>query len=313
MKELTISLLFVFAVSFGFSQQIWQLPPEGSVYTYSLTSVSGFGKVIHTPVQHVWGGEIELDGEVWREHPQPYSEDEDDLNFLVREEAGVWYLKNTDWEEYEADEFILYDWTAEVGDTIQSVSSGQFWDQETFSLRVDSVLMENFLDGSERKVFHLTNLDFDLSYPIVWVEGVGSITEFLTNASGTTLQDIGAFLVCGHSASTLVYETDRIDELIDYENCNWVPVGIDEIESVEFQIFPNPANERIQVKFENHQSEVLKSISIIDLQGRTLKEKLLNSSSKEFEIYVSDIPNGVYFLKLKSAIGNSTQRLLVQH
>jgi hypothetical protein len=139
-----------------------------------------------------------------------------------------------------------------------------------------------------------------------------------TGGSEPTHPRIMDVLKLEDSSLILAGQFDRFDGVEHHSVVKLKPVhvGVEEHHTNHqnlFKVFPNPADERVQVKFENHLSEAPKSISIIDLQGRVLQERSLSSSPHEIEISVSNIPNGVYFLKVKSSSGILTQRLLIQH
>lgn len=69
-------------------------------------------------------------------------------------------------------------------------------------------------------------------------------------------------------------------------------------------IFPNPAKELVTIEAKN----IIKSIEIYDVHGRKVSSKL--NDSKVISIDVAELTNGIYFLKIKSKIGQKVERLV---
>jgi parallel beta-helix repeat protein len=85
------------------------------------------------------------------------------------------------------------------------------------------------------------------------------------------------------------------------------PLGLNEMsQAQDFVIYPVPANDKIYVETEKPESYTI--ITISDLQGKMLTTAKLSESTTE--INVSDLKPGIYFLKLKSEKGTSTQKFV---
>ncbi len=82
------------------------------------------------------------------------------------------------------------------------------------------------------------------------------------------------------------------------------PVGIDEIQKVEFDLYPNPANSYINIESEDRIYE----ISIISLDGSLVK-RLSNSDYQNIDI--SFLSKGIYLVKVKSEEGKIGVKKLV--
>ncbi len=78
-------------------------------------------------------------------------------------------------------------------------------------------------------------------------------------------------------------------------------------------ISPNPANGQINVSYSaTTDNEV--ELSLTDLFGRTIYAKRFAASEKiADQIQSAELPNGIYNLNLKSAIGNLTKKVVVNH
>lgn len=73
-------------------------------------------------------------------------------------------------------------------------------------------------------------------------------------------------------------------------------LGIEKLKDNEIELFPNPTKEFLNIKIDGY--NLIDRISILDLQGRVLLSKSINS--KENTIDVSILKDGLYFIKAES-------------
>jgi hypothetical protein len=71
--------------------------------------------------------------------------------------------------------------------------------------------------------------------------------------------------------------------------------GIDNVNKITVSVYPNPAKDRINIR----SNETIQQISIIDLNGKVVY------SGNEKSINVSNLSNGVYFIKTVTLNGIS--------
>lgn len=72
---------------------------------------------------------------------------------------------------------------------------------------------------------------------------------------------------------------------------------------LDFQVFPNPANDRLTIR----SSETISSVSMVDASGKTVKVL----RDKIEEITLSDVPAGIYFVLLETPQHVSSHKLVV--
>jgi hypothetical protein len=81
-------------------------------------------------------------------------------------------------------------------------------------------------------------------------------------------------------------------------------LGVNQFNNFAVTIYPNPARNTITVL----SNDLIRNVSLYDLQGR-----LLSSQKVESEEFVMDISNrstGIYLLKIETAAGVKTERLI---
>ena len=76
--------------------------------------------------------------------------------------------------------------------------------------------------------------------------------------------------------------------------------------AVEVSLYPNPANAYTMLKVEGLKEQT--PVYLFDIQGRKLKEYVLNAAQQTLRIDVSDLPKGIYTIM----IGNTTKKLIVE-
>jgi hypothetical protein len=103
----------------------------------------------------------------------------------------------------------------------------------------------------------------------------------------------------GNGSTTAIY----VDNLYFYKN---KPVGIDEFDRAEFSVFPNPANDAWNIKSEQN----IDLIQVFDIQGQLVIT--LTPNSETASINAIGLTKGIYFVKLNSAKGTKSVRLIKQ-
>jgi hypothetical protein len=69
-------------------------------------------------------------------------------------------------------------------------------------------------------------------------------------------------------------------------------------------IYPNPAKDIVNIKA----NSLIKSIEIYDVQGRIIQSKLTNEENSTID--VSSFTNGIYFLKIKTEMGEKVEKMV---
>lgn len=90
-----------------------------------------------------------------------------------------------------------------------------------------------------------------------------------------------------------------VDELVfDYST------DIKEVQSIEYKVFPNPAQDVVNINCKNSNNN---QVLIYNITGQVVYNNMFNTS--QFKINTSDFKEGIYFIK----ISNKIQKLIVKH
>lgn len=73
---------------------------------------------------------------------------------------------------------------------------------------------------------------------------------------------------------------------------------------VQWQVVPNPFENSTELRFSGEQNANMpQDLRIVDLQGRLVKSYVVPTGTPSFELNLSDLPNGLYFLQMQTGSG----------
>ena len=217
------------------------------------------------------------------------------LDGAMREDsAGRVYLTNF------TDEVLLYDFSLEVGDSVQfTTGTWQWCEHDGVVAAVDSVQL---LDGSWRKRLRL---DFWPSSGVenFWIEGIGSSQGLQTECHCIT--DCIEELRCFSRNDTLLYNPSNL-------SCFASNVGV-QTASVEreIRVVPNPFWESAVLDVSALRGKA-RWLEVLDLQGRRLRVEALGGGS-EHQLERGSLEPGLFIFRVLTSSGQpiSTGRFLI--
>ena len=153
----------------------------------------------------------------------------------------------------------------------------------------------------------------------------GNVATFTNTSTGATSYswDFGDFTNSSATAPAHAYAvngtytvvltaingncTDTTIFLVD------VTVGLNELaSSSNLTIFPNPANETVNVSFEQNTNDLIQ-IELIDATGRVIaQENSLEIGTNNVSFEVTNLSSGFYTVRLTNANGTENQKLMIQ-
>lgn len=214
--------------------------------------------------------------------------------FVRTEGQKVWFLRyNT---TCSSKEYLMYDFGLKKGDTTycghNSPSLTGFLDTTKFWVnKIDSVFNEGRYIKRLRMNYIYNPPCGTMGNPcdtlqMDWLDGIGSI-EYPLYALNCLGCDQNQKLMCLQTNSGLQYRDSMAI------SCPTATTVTHNIENESITIAPNPVTSVLALK--NCRECIGNQILIVDLMGRIVKKDKLDSTQ---EVNVSDLPNGLYFLKL---------------
>ena len=175
-------------------------------------------------------------------------------------------------------EQLLFDFSAEVGDTIHAYRGGSLIETQVVAT-IDSVLIL----GSYRRQWNLIN---DLGEEEHIIEGVGSTTGFVERINYV---DSETYLNCLSVDSAALYEDQPGSCSIHY--------GLEELPTkARLNLYPNPATGSITIRTEPGMDK--SDLHVLDLSGRLVLSLTLRGTEQKID--VSNLSPGMYAVDLRA-------------
>lgn len=96
-------------------------------------------------------------------------------------------------------------------------------------------------------------------------------------------------------------------KILSYTNCT---NDLNEIETVEFSVFPNPAEDFIIISFRSQESKEIE-LELKNLTGQMVR-KINQQSCESCTVSVQDLPSGIYFLSIGLEGSRKTVKIIVE-
>lgn len=190
-------------------------------------------------------------------------------------------------------EGLLYDFTLNTGDTAYVINE---YCEEPFEV-VCTATDSTAINGNYRKTFSFT-------FPYgQWIEGIGSLAGPLFFGYDLCITDVFSDLLCFYNAENLLYLNP------DAGSCYETNVGVAQVSERDiFSIYPNPAATRISLRT-GQLTGTDTRIELINAQGSVAGSFLSNPAY----IDVSDLPDGIYLIRLATEKSIQTRKLIIRH
>lgn len=115
------------------------------------------------------------------------------------------------------------------------------------------------------------------------------------------------------------YTASGIGEAIDEAllECNTINTSVDEIgkDSFNMNLFPNPAQNIVNVSYEMMESSLV-TIGVINMMGETVQKvsnSVQNAGTNEFQFETDLLKDGLYLLRIQSTKGSQVVKFSVAH
>ncbi len=113
-------------------------------------------------------------------------------------------------------------------------------------------------------------------------------------------------------------QTKEVEQAAIFRSANWNIVGLPDglIDATELGIFPNPANEKLTLRFSEPIQKPM-HYTLVDLMGKTMLEGVLQADTQETELRTEELKSGMYIFRLYSPDSPEqeliTKKIIIQH
>lgn len=188
-------------------------------------------------------------------------------------------------------EYLLYDFGAEVGDTLKSGNC-----KRDTVIRIDTI----YLGDKPRRRFHLPSpFPGDVS---TLVEGIGSTFGFYFGVCNVITTPAFLQLQCYSQDGDFI----QFDSTFD---CSGLLLADEAVREEDFAIHPNPFTDEIEIDFPDAFKQSV-SISVVNLMGVVVFEKRLQSVNSIERIALPDVPAGIYIVSIRHSQGIMSRKMM---
>ena len=85
-----------------------------------------------------------------------------------------------------------------------------------------------------------------------------------------------------------------------------------EIGGNSFQLYPNPAKEAVRLSFSQPIEEALQ-IDWLSANGQRIKTETMGAQAQELGMDISNLPDGLYLVRMSSLQESVSRRILIKH
>ena len=185
---------------------------------------------------------------------------------------------------YVCDERLLYDFSLQVNDSLKMYAN--LWNacpkEDSISINVDEISQFTLLDG--RIVKRLDNTSYYLSInPFTILEGIGNLYDPFNFIQYATYNfEWGSELECVTDNGIVIYGSRIVTSISNDKSPD------------QFEVFPNPANEYVNVRFNRIIDP--KSIKIVDALGICYHPRVNIIEDDLIRFSIEEVPSGIYFI-----------------
>ncbi len=315
MKRLLILLLSLFSVNLSFGQyhkfieegKVWvesyslkelgKLPPDDEEMNFLF--LDGDSTYQGKEYKILWSQRFYLEG--WRDNGNIHLMD-DTLRkaipyVLMREDTITKrvYAVGNRLEGISGDEYLLYDFSLKVGDTLRSESNyGGLYAYG--DVRLDSITIVNLPNGEQRKQYWYVGQAF--------IEGFGAEQGLIERLyyPGLSGWDEQVYINCVSK-----------DSIQLYGDCSYPEYRIlstsEKFEEHGMLLYPNPASAQTTIDF--GEMQVSANVQVLDGQGRVMMAQDF-SGVAEGSLDLSSLGKGMYFIFVETDQGKRVTQVLMK-
>lgn len=139
--------------------------------------------------------------------------------------------------------------------------------------------------------------------------GVGYVEIIGQNSSTLQLNEAGQFLCVATCGLCSVEKDVSFIQCLSGPPCS---VGTSDISYLsDFLLYPNPTTGQLMISFDDPIGSNLK-VSVLDVLGRLIQSQVLKKGMNDYELNLSEKPEGVYMIRLGDESGGNVQRKVIK-
>jgi hypothetical protein len=294
MKRIKILLIIIALPIVGNCQQYYPFPVDSAQWSIEVSNsqFDYYHYQLKNKGDTVLGNGMHY-SKVYKSNDLEYDSAEDVLHCFLREDSTKKiHVKYPLGNAPDTNEFILFDYSLEIGDTFQI----RLFDGDsiiTFNQILNDTIINEFYPDRPRVEYYMRPLDDEIIWTTsldnnyVWIEGIGTNYGLLYNELPPNYGEVeNTFLVCFNLYG---------DYIMSIPNCG--SVGIEQtISQNELKILPNPVSYTSKIIFSDIVNEI-QQLNIVNYSGQNVKSLI---KPQEYEMYINskEFLPGLYILNI---------------
>jgi len=257
----------------------------------------------HNKYQYYLSGDTLINGITYKKLYQRYVNSQygkvvTEYYTSLREASGKIYASSYNRNNTNYGEYLLYDFSAEIGDTIKSNITSDCGCNLSHPQVVTGISTVTLQNGEKRK-------KYALSYSSEWIEGIGSLGGFFFDASPLCTCLEQPQLICYKQNDSYLFSNNSSWG----GNCDFIN-GLDYVKTDKqaASLSSNPLVTSSNLKW--NLSNNYSILGITDLVGKSMFTINVSGLS-EYKINRSDLSKGLYIIQLSSKDGKQASLKLI--
>jgi hypothetical protein len=209
-------------------------------------------------------------------------------------------------------EILLYNFSVNVGDTLQVEDYPNLIDDSLVVRSIDTIILGNQTRRLIKIGLPIADFPEERFNYVTWLEGVGKLNNFYCDYGGLLSGNLDRIQIdlSRFSLHFLTHGGDTIYTSPYNSRCyGYVGLFKPEVGIINSTIFPNPTTNQFTISVT---TSTIKTVKIYNLTGQlVLEQKLSNTNQNQVSIDASFLKTGLYQCVVELANGStSTQRLI---
>lgn len=119
-------------------------------------------------------------------------------------------------------------------------------------------------------------------------------------------------LIFSNEGVFITFETDKMNSIGKGFSLDFYPsIGINDYNTIEFDVFPNPTKDNINIVYNEKYNNI--KVEILDISGNILYTENKKGEDNFYStINISKYSDGIYFIRLSTETGISTKKIILE-
>ena len=218
-------------------------------------------------------------------------------SFLLHEDVPEQKVYMTKVNETSIEEYLLYDFTLQTGDSIDMVNPITPFPQQAGYFTVDSIRLKTLEDGEDYRHFYFSPSTSNTisNNNCIWIEGVGSMSLINAPSGEPDLNGVGALSCFFKNGQSIYMNLDSIDACMPTLSSN------EEISNASSLVLVQKEN-RIEI----FHTDAIARLQLFEINGKRISSFLNTSRRDQVTFETHTLSKGIYVILAEGLSGEKS-------